>query len=53
VARNVFLGASRDYIVETPGGTELRVAAPAEQNVAPGTEVWLVLPPDRCRALLG
>jgi iron(III) transport system ATP-binding protein len=53
VTRNVFLGASRDYMVETAGGIELRVAAPAEQNIVPGSEVWLVLPPDRCRALAG
>jgi iron(III) transport system ATP-binding protein len=53
VARNVFLGAGRDYMVETAGGTALRIAAPAEQSIAPGTEVWLVLPPDRCRALAG
>jgi iron(III) transport system ATP-binding protein len=53
VARNVFLGAGRDYMVETTGGTALRIAAPAEQNIAPGSKVWLVLPPDRCRALAG
>jgi iron(III) transport system ATP-binding protein len=53
VARNVFLGASRDYIVETAGDATLRITAPAEQNIAPGTEVWLVLPPERCRALVG
>jgi iron(III) transport system ATP-binding protein len=53
VVRNVFLGSSRDYIVEAPDGTQLRVTAPPERNLAPGAPVWLVLPPERCRALVG
>ena len=53
VVRNVFLGSSRDYIVEAPDGTQLRITAPPERNLAPGAPVWLVLPPERCRALVG
>jgi iron(III) transport system ATP-binding protein len=53
VVRNVFLGASRDYIVEAKDGTQLRVTAPPEANFAPGSEVWLTLPPRFCRALAG
>ena len=51
VTRQVFLGASRDYMVETADGTALRVTTPTETAVAKGSEVWLTLPPDRCRAL--
>jgi iron(III) transport system ATP-binding protein len=53
VVRNVFLGSSRDYIVEAPDGTQLRITAPPQRNLAPGAPVWLVLPPERCRALVG
>jgi iron(III) transport system ATP-binding protein len=51
VIRQVFLGGSRDYMVEAPDGTQLRVTAPAEQSIPPGAAVWLHLPPERCRAL--
>ena len=51
VARQVFLGNARDYLVETADGTQLRVIAPAGQSIAPGCEVWLHLPAARCRAL--
>src|SRR6202047_3571551 len=42
VTRQVFLGASRDYMVETPDGTSLRVTTPTETAVSKGSEVWLV-----------
>ena len=51
VTRQVFLGASRDYMVETTDGTVLRIVTPTDNAVARGTEVWLTLPPERCRAL--
>jgi iron(III) transport system ATP-binding protein len=51
VTRQVFLGANRDYMVETSDGTTLRVIAATENAVPKGTEVWLYLPPERCRAL--
>ena len=51
VTRQVFLGAARDYMVEVADGTTLRVTTPTETNVPKGSEVWLTLPPDRCRAL--
>ncbi|TMJ21662.1 MAG: ABC transporter ATP-binding protein, partial [Alphaproteobacteria bacterium] len=51
VTRQVFLGASRDYMVETSDGTSLRVVTSTENAVAKGIEVWLTLPPERCRAL--
>jgi iron(III) transport system ATP-binding protein len=51
VTRQVFLGASRDYMVETSDGTTLRIVTATETAVAKGSEVWLFLPPERCRAL--
>jgi iron(III) transport system ATP-binding protein len=51
VTRQVFLGANRDYMVETPDGTILRIIAATENAVPKGAEVWLYLPPERCRAL--
>jgi iron(III) transport system ATP-binding protein len=51
VTRQVYLGASRDYVVETADGSSLRVVTPTDVAVEKGCEVWLTLPPDRCRAL--
>ena len=51
VRRQVFLGSGRDYLLALADGTELRVSAPPDQNVAPGTQVWLHLSTERCRAL--
>jgi iron(III) transport system ATP-binding protein len=51
VTRQVFLGASRDYMVETADGTTLRIVTETENAVPKGAEVWLMLPPERCRAL--
>jgi iron(III) transport system ATP-binding protein len=38
-------------MVETSDGTTLRIIAATAAPVAKGTEVWLTLPPERCRAL--
>ena len=51
VTRQVFLGANRDYMLETADGTVLRAITSTQTAVARGTEVWLTLPPERCRAL--
>jgi iron(III) transport system ATP-binding protein len=53
IARQVFLGAARDYTVTLNDKTELRVTAPPGQNIEPGRQVWLRLPAERCRALAG
>jgi iron(III) transport system ATP-binding protein len=53
VVRHVFLGNSRDYMVELADGTQLRVVTSAEQSVPQGDRVWLHLPPQRCRVLVG
>ena len=36
VIRQVFLGSSRDYMVEVADGTQLRVVTAADESVAPG-----------------
>ena len=51
VTRQVFLGANRDYMVETSDGTVLRIITSTETAVPKGTEVWLTFPIERCRAL--
>jgi iron(III) transport system ATP-binding protein len=51
VTRQVFLGASRDYMVETADGSTLRIVTKTDDPVARGSAVWLTLPPARCRAL--
>ncbi len=53
VIRQVFLGSSRDYMVEVADGTQLRIVTGAAESIAPGATVWLRLPPERCRALTG
>jgi iron(III) transport system ATP-binding protein len=53
IVRNVFLGSTRDYIVEANDGTQLRVTAAPQEVYAPGMRVWLTLPAERCRALVG
>ena len=52
VVRQVFLGGNRDYMVEAKDGTQLRALTAAEENIPQGSNVWLYLPPERCRALL-
>jgi iron(III) transport system ATP-binding protein len=53
VTRQVFLGDSRDYMVELKDGTQLRVVTAAGESIAHGSAVWLVLPAEKCRALTG
>jgi iron(III) transport system ATP-binding protein len=53
VVRQVFLGASRDYLVEAADGTQFRLVTETDENAEPGATVWLRLPPERCRALAG
>jgi iron(III) transport system ATP-binding protein len=53
VVRQVFLGSSRDYMVEAGDGTQLRIVTEADTSVDPGASVWLRMPAERCRALAG
>ncbi|MGE3367017.1 MAG: ABC transporter ATP-binding protein [Rhizobiaceae bacterium] len=52
VVRQVFLGGNRDYMVELRDGTQVRVVTSASDNTPQGSDVWLQMPPERCRALL-
>jgi iron(III) transport system ATP-binding protein len=51
VVRNVFLGNSRDYMVEIGDSTQLRVVTSPEKNIVTGSKVWLRLPAEQCRVL--
>jgi iron(III) transport system ATP-binding protein len=53
VTRQVFLGGSRDYMVEAKDGAQLRVITPAADSIAQGSAVFLHMPPEKCRALTG
>jgi len=51
VARQIYLGSHRDYLVTLADGDTVRAVAPADLSIAPGEAVWLQLPPEHCRAL--
>jgi iron(III) transport system ATP-binding protein len=53
VARQVYLGAQRDYLVALADGQQLRVATPIDVDVPVGSPVRLRLPPEHCRVLPG
>jgi iron(III) transport system ATP-binding protein len=50
VVRRVFLGSSRDYVVEAEGES-VRVTTPPHVDVQPGADVWLRFPPERCHRI--
>jgi iron(III) transport system ATP-binding protein len=51
VARRVYLGAQRDYVVALADGQQLRVVTPPAVDIPVGATVKLRLPPEHCRAL--
>ena len=51
VARQIYLGSHRDYLVTLADGETVRAVAPSNVSIAPGESVWLYLPPEHCRAL--
>jgi len=51
VARRIYLGAQRDYLVALRDGQQLRVLTPLSVDLPVGSTVRLSLPPQRCRAL--
>jgi iron(III) transport system ATP-binding protein len=51
VARNVYLGASRDYVVDLASGESIRVVTSTRDPVENGRTVWCRLPPEHCRIL--
>ena len=53
VARQLYLGAQRDYLVALADGQHLRVVTPAHLDLPVGSAVRLHLPAEHCRALPG
>jgi len=53
VLRQTFLGPNRDYLVQIPGGEQLRIAGPPTLDIAPGDTAWIRLPPEHCLSLAG
>ena len=51
VARQVYLGSHRDYLVTLGNGEAIRTVAPADLAIPQGQPVWLQFPPEHCRAL--
>jgi iron(III) transport system ATP-binding protein len=51
VVRQVFLGANRDYLVAFGSGETLRALTASDVNLPTGSDIWVRLPPERCRAL--
>jgi iron(III) transport system ATP-binding protein len=51
IVRQAFLGDTRHYAVEIADGTQLHIVASPDQNIAPGSAVWLHLPAERCWVL--
>jgi iron(III) transport system ATP-binding protein len=50
VMRRLFLGGTRDYLVEAQG-EQVRVLTPLDVDVPRGEHVWLHFPPERTHAL--
>ncbi len=51
VRRHTYLGAQRDYLLELPGGMQIRATTPLRTRAEVGSTVGIRLPPDHCRAL--
>jgi iron(III) transport system ATP-binding protein len=51
VARQVYLGPHRDYLVTLASGEAVRAVTPVNVALTEGQAVWLHFPPERCRAL--
>ncbi len=51
VLRHTYIGAQRDYLIDL-GDTQIRVVTALEQHFEPGSQVFVRLPPRRCRALV-
>ncbi|HSH90377.1 MAG TPA: ABC transporter ATP-binding protein [Ramlibacter sp.] len=51
VARQIYLGSHRDYLVTLPGGETVRTVTPVDVAAGPGDPVWLHFPVRHCRAI--
>ena len=53
VLRHTYLGGQRDYLLELPGGQQIRATTPLRTRAAVGSQVGVRLSPEHCRALPG
>ena len=51
IVRQVYLGASRDYLVALDAGPQIRATTAPAIDIATGSEVWVRFPIESCRAL--
>ena len=51
VARQVYLGSHRDYLVTLQDGETVRTVTPVDVSIRAGDPVWLQFPIEHCRAL--
>ncbi len=51
VLRHTYLGAQRDYLLELPGGQQIRAVTPLRTVAEVGSQIGVRLPPQQCRAL--
>jgi iron(III) transport system ATP-binding protein len=51
VARQIYLGGHRDYLIALPGGGQLRATAPIALDLPVGEPIFVYLPPEHCRVL--
>jgi iron(III) transport system ATP-binding protein len=51
VVRQVYLGATRDYLVDLDGGPAIRAVAPRALDHPAGSVIAVHFPPSACRAL--
>jgi iron(III) transport system ATP-binding protein len=51
VLRQVYLGSHRDYLIELPGGEQVRTVTRADLAIDQGQPVWLHFPQEHCRSL--
>jgi len=51
VVRQVYLGASRDYLVALEAGPQIRATTGPAIDIAAGSDVWVRFPVESCRAL--
>ena len=51
VLRHTYLGGQRDYLLELPGGQQIRAVTPLRTRAEVGSTVGIHFPPEQCRAL--
>jgi len=51
VARQIYLGSHRDYLLEMASGEQVRALSPVDIDIPTGSNVWMYFAPEKCRAL--